>query len=38
VGDALVVAAIGPEAEADGRGFARAVAVAQERLNDLEKD
>jgi len=38
VQDTLVVAAIGPEAETDSRGFDRAVADAVERLNDLEED
>ena len=36
VGDRLVVAAIGPEAQADPRGFNRAVRVALDRLAALE--
>ena len=36
VGAAMVIAAIGPEATIDARGFARALKVAQQRLNDLE--
>lgn len=32
VGDELLIAAVGPEAEADPRGFTRAAAVAVERL------
>lgn len=36
VGAAMVVAAIGPEARVDARGFARAVKVAQQRLSALE--
>lgn len=36
VGATVVIAAIGPEATVDARGFARAVKVAQQRLNDLE--
>ncbi len=36
VGMAMVVAAIGPEATVDARGFARAAKVAQQRLNALE--
>jgi hypothetical protein len=38
VGDVFVVAAIGAEAEADRRGFERAVGTAEERLKDLEED
>lgn len=37
VGDTLVVAAIGPEAHADPRGFDRAVKLAIERLADEEE-
>lgn len=37
VGGAMVIAAIGPEAEVDNRGFTRAVAAAQERLRSLEE-
>jgi len=36
VGDIMVVAAIGPEARVDARGFARSVRAAQERLGALE--
>jgi len=32
VGDTLVIAAVGPEAQVDPRGFKRAVAAALERL------
>jgi len=35
IGDTLVVAAIGPEAKVDKRGFNRAVAVALERLSAI---
>lgn len=35
VGDAFVIAAIGPEASVDPRGFKRAVAAAQERLAEI---
>ncbi len=38
IGNTLVVAAIGPEAEADSRGFAKAVKAAEERLEDLEEE
>lgn len=38
VGDAFVVAAIGPEAEADKRRFDRAVAAAVSRLAELEEE
>jgi hypothetical protein len=38
VGDVFVVAAIGPEAEADHLGFERAVGAAEERLKDLEEE
>jgi len=36
VGDTFVIAAIGPEAEVDHRGFDRMVAAARNRLVDLE--
>jgi hypothetical protein len=36
VGDRLVVAALGPEAQADRYGFERAVTVACDRLEGLE--
>jgi hypothetical protein len=32
----MVIAAIGPEATVDARGFARAVNIAQQRLNPPE--
>jgi len=35
VGTKMVIAAIGPESEVDGRGFARTVATAEKRLKDL---
>lgn len=38
VGTVMVVAAIGPEARANPRGFARAVAAAQQRLAQLQGD
>jgi hypothetical protein len=34
----LVIAAVGPEAEADKRGFDRAVRAALARLAELEED
>jgi len=36
-GDVFVIAAIGPEAQADKRGFGRTVAAAQARLDVLEE-
>jgi hypothetical protein len=36
LGDAFVVAAVGPEAEADPRGFKRAVAAAEKRIEEVE--
>jgi hypothetical protein len=38
LGDLLIVAAIGPEAGVDKRGFDRAVAAAITRLAELEED
>jgi hypothetical protein len=38
VGDRFVVAAVGPEAEHDRRGFARATGAAEQRLRDLKED
>lgn len=38
VGDALVLAAVAPEARHDSRGFARAVRHALDRLTDVEED
>ena len=35
-GDVFVLAAVGPEAEADPRGFKRAVMAAEERLEEVE--
>jgi hypothetical protein len=35
-GDVFVLAAVGPEAEADPRGFKRAVVAAEERLEEVE--
>ena len=38
VGAVFVVAAVGPEAQSDPRGFERAVRRAQQRLEKLEED
>jgi hypothetical protein len=38
VEDVFVVAAVGPEAQSDSRGFERAVRRALQRLADLEED
>jgi|SRR6266702_8668703 len=38
IGSVLVIAAIGPEAEADRRGFERAIAAAATRLIELQED
>lgn len=38
IGDTFVIAAIGPEANVNSGGFAKAVTAAEERLNDLEED
>jgi hypothetical protein len=38
VGEVFVVAAVGPEARSDPRGFERAVRRALQRLADLEED
>ncbi|MCD2191363.1 type II toxin-antitoxin system RelE/ParE family toxin [Actinomycetospora soli] len=38
VSDIYVIAAIGPEAQNNSRDFNRAVAAAQDRLDDLEED
>jgi|HubBroStandDraft_5_1064220.scaffolds.fasta_scaffold773631_2 hypothetical protein len=38
VGEVFVVAAVGPEAQSDPRGFERAVRRALQRLADLEED
>jgi hypothetical protein len=37
-GEVFIVAAIGPEAQADKRGFGRAAAAAQARLDLIEED
>jgi hypothetical protein len=37
VADAMVVLAVGPEAEHDRRGFDRAVRLAEERLREIRK-
>jgi hypothetical protein len=37
VGDAVVVLAVAPEAERDRRGFGRAVAEAERRLQEMEE-
>ena len=36
IGDVIVVAAFGPEAQADARGFERATRAAEERLDTYE--
>ena len=36
IGDSFVIAAIGPEAQVNRRGFARAVEAAAVRLNEIE--
>jgi hypothetical protein len=38
MGDVFVVGAIAPEANVDRRGFARAVAAAEQRLGEIEED
>ncbi|MGL5824008.1 MAG: type II toxin-antitoxin system RelE/ParE family toxin [Nocardioides sp.] len=38
IGDALVVGAIGPEAEVDPRGFTRSVRSAERRLEEVEEE
>jgi hypothetical protein len=37
IGDVIVVGAIGPEAETDPSGFRRAIRLAEERLDQVEK-
>jgi hypothetical protein len=37
VADAIVILAVGPEAEHDRRGFDRAVRLAEERLKEITK-
>jgi hypothetical protein len=38
LGDAFVVAAVGPEAQVKPRDFTRAVADTEQRLNELEEE
>lgn len=38
VGAAFIIGAIGPEAEANSRGFKRSVRAAETRLNEVEED
>ncbi|MBO4205050.1 type II toxin-antitoxin system RelE/ParE family toxin [Micromonospora echinofusca] len=38
IGSALVVGAIGPEAEVDPRGFRRATSNAEQRLDEVEEE
>jgi len=38
VGDLFVVGAVGPEAEANRRGFQKAVRLAESRLNETEQE
>lgn len=38
IGDVFVIGAVGPEAEVDKRGFNRAVAAAQERLDEVTSE
>jgi hypothetical protein len=38
VGDVFVVAAVGPEAQSDPRGFDRAARLAQQRLATVKED
>lgn len=38
IGQAFVIGAIGPEAEVDPKGFKRAVAAAEKRLDQVEVD
>ncbi len=37
VGDLLVIGAVGPEANVDSRGFARAVVAAEQRITEFER-
>jgi len=37
LGDAMVILAVGPEAEHDRRGFDRAVRLAEARLKEIEE-
>lgn len=38
IGDTFVVAAIGPEAGVDPKGFRQSVKIAEKRLDELEED
>lgn len=38
IGDALVIASIGPEAKVDRQGFQRSVVAAQERLDAIQAE
>lgn len=38
VSDVMVIGAVGPEAEQDQRGFSKAVALAIERLAEIEEE
>jgi hypothetical protein len=38
IGDVFLIGAIGPEAETDKRGFNQAIAVAQERLDEVTSE
>jgi len=38
LGDVFVIAAVGPEAQSDPRGFKRSVANALRRLQEVESD
>jgi hypothetical protein len=38
IGSALVIAAIGPEADVDPKRFARAVRAAEQRLDEAQED
>jgi hypothetical protein len=38
LGETFALAAVGPEAEADPRGFKRAVAAAEGRLEEVEDE
>src|SRR6266508_3226089 len=38
IGTVFVVAAVGPEAEVNPKGFKRAVKVAEQRLDEVEED
>ena len=37
LGDTFLIAAVGPEALVDARGFRRAVAAASQRLDEIEE-